>query len=43
VIATRSFDRREPLGRKDVARLPAVLSLILLAEIDAFLGELAAK
>lgn len=43
VIATRSFDRREPLGRKDVTRLPAVLSSILLAELDAFLGELAVK
>jgi ABC-type uncharacterized transport system auxiliary subunit len=43
VIATRSFDRKEPLGRKDVARLPTVLSSILLAEIDAFLGDLAAK
>ena len=43
VIATKSFDRKEPLGRKDVSRLPAVLSSILLAELDAFLGELAAK
>jgi ABC-type uncharacterized transport system auxiliary subunit len=43
VIATRSFDRSEPLGLKDVTRLPAVLSSILLSEIDAFLGELAVK
>ncbi len=43
VVATRSFDRSEPLGLKDVSRLPAVLSSILLAEIDAFLGELAVK
>jgi ABC-type uncharacterized transport system auxiliary subunit len=36
-LAARRFDRREPIGRKDVAAVPPVLSRILVEELDAFL------
>jgi len=40
-IASRSFDRTEPLGRKDAGLLAGVISRILAEEFDAFLQELA--
>jgi len=42
-IAARAFDRTEPLGRKDVALLPAVISAILANEFELFLRELDLK
>ena len=37
VLAARRFDRREPIGRKDVAAVPPVLSRILAEELEALL------
>jgi cholesterol transport system auxiliary component len=39
-LAARSFDRQEPLSRKDVGELPAVLSRILGEELRALFAEL---
>ena len=43
VLASRRFDRREPLARKDVGLVPAALSRILDEELAALLAELRAK
>lgn len=43
VLASRRFDRREPLGRKDVAAIPPVLSRILAEELEALLTDLKGK
>lgn len=43
LIAARAFDRLEPLAEKDAGLLAGVISEILAEELDAFLGELAAK
>jgi ABC-type uncharacterized transport system auxiliary subunit len=40
VLASRNFDRREPLAKKDVAELPVVLSRILAEELAGLLAEL---
>ena len=40
VLASRRFDRREPLSRKDVSEMPAVLSRILAEELKALFAEL---
>ncbi len=39
VIAARRFDRREPLSKKDVAEVPAVISRILSEELSALFAE----
>jgi ABC-type uncharacterized transport system auxiliary subunit len=43
VIATRAFDRIEPLEQKDPGLLAGVVSRILADEFDVFLRELAVK
>lgn len=43
LIAARSFDRREPLSRKDVGELPAALSRILGEELGVLFAELKHK
>ncbi len=43
VLAARRFDRREPVGRKDVAAVPPVLSRILAEELEALLADLRGK
>lgn len=40
VLASRRFDRSEPVGRKDVAAVPPVLSRILAEELEALLADL---
>jgi cholesterol transport system auxiliary component len=42
-LAVRSFDRREPLPRKDVGEMPAVLARILSEELGALFAELRRK
>jgi ABC-type uncharacterized transport system auxiliary subunit len=42
-LAERSFDRREPLPRKDVGEMPAVLSRILGEELAALFTALRRK
>ncbi len=43
VLASRRFDRSEPIGRKDVAAVPPVLSRILVEELEALLADLQGK
>jgi len=43
VLASRRFDRREPLSQKAVAEVPGVLSRILGEELDALFQELRGK
>ncbi len=43
VLASRRFDRQEPLSRKDVSEMPAVLSRILGEELRALFAELKGK
>jgi ABC-type uncharacterized transport system auxiliary subunit len=43
ILASRRFDRREPLARKDVGLVPAALSRILDEELAALLAELRSK
>jgi ABC-type uncharacterized transport system auxiliary subunit len=43
VLASRRFDRQEPLSRKDVSEMPAVLSRILGEELKALFAELKGK
>ncbi len=43
VLASRRFDRREPLARKEVGLVPAALSRILDEELAALLAELRTK
>ncbi len=43
VLASRRFDRSEPIGRKDVAAVPPILSRILAEELEAFLADLKGK
>jgi ABC-type uncharacterized transport system auxiliary subunit len=40
VLATRRFDRQEPMARKDVALVPAALSRILSEELAALFADL---
>ena len=40
ILATRRFDRREPLLRKEVGLVPGVLSRILAEELAALLADL---
>jgi ABC-type uncharacterized transport system auxiliary subunit len=42
-LASRRFDRSEPLPRREVAAVPPVLSRILAEELEALLGELKGK
>lgn len=43
ILASRRFDRQEPLSKKDVAEVPAVLSRILAEELGALLAEVKGK
>jgi cholesterol transport system auxiliary component len=43
VLASRTFDRKEPMSGKDVSELPAKLSRILIEELRALFGELKGK
>ena len=43
VLASRTFDRSEPLSKKDVGEVPAVLSRILTEELQALFAELKVK
>lgn len=43
VLVSRSFDRQEPLSRKDVSEMPGVLSRILGEELKALFAELKGK
>jgi ABC-type uncharacterized transport system auxiliary subunit len=43
VLAARTFDRSEPLSRKDVGEVPAALSRILTEELRALFAELRGK
>jgi len=40
ILATRRFDRQEPLSRKEVSLVPAVLSRILAEELAALFADL---
>lgn len=43
VLASRRFDRREPLTKKNVAEVPVLVSRILAQELAALLAELKGK
>jgi ABC-type uncharacterized transport system auxiliary subunit len=43
VLASRSFDRQEPLSKKNVSEMPAVLSRILGEELKALFAALKGK
>jgi len=43
VLASRTFDRREPMSKKDVGELPDKLSKILIEELRALFAELRGK
>jgi ABC-type uncharacterized transport system auxiliary subunit len=43
VLASRRFDRSEPIGRKDLAAVPPILSRILAEELEALLADLKGK
>jgi len=43
ILASRRFDRQEPLSKKDVAEVPAVLSRILSEELGTLLAEVRGK
>jgi ABC-type uncharacterized transport system auxiliary subunit len=43
ILAVRTFDRKEPMSKKDVSELPAKLSRILIEELRALFAELKGK
>jgi ABC-type uncharacterized transport system auxiliary subunit len=43
ILASRRFDRQEPLARKDVGLVPAALSRILDEELAALFAEVRGK